>query len=104
MGLVRVNRQQVDPRFFVYQYVSPPFRAFLAGKTVRGATVDRIALREFPSFRIVLPPIAEQELIAKQCDELKEHTQRLAALYEEKLALLVAMKKSLLHQAFSDNL
>jgi type I restriction enzyme S subunit len=101
MGLVRVNRKRLDPQFFVYQYISPPFREFLDSKTVRGATVDRIALKEFPSFPINLPRLDEQELIADQLESLRAETQRLESLYQQKLAALEALKKSLLHQAFT---
>lgn len=101
MGLVRPNRKRLDPRFFVYQYTSPPFRSFLDSRTVRGATVDRIALKEFPSFAICLPKLDEQERMAAQFETLQEETQRLARLYERKHAALEALKKSLLHQAFT---
>ncbi len=104
MALVRPNRKRLDPRFFVYQYISPPFRAFLDSKTVRGATVDRIALKEFPSFPISLPKLDEQEQMADQFESLREETQRLARLYERKQAALEALKKSLLHQAFTGEL
>lgn len=104
MGLVRVNRKRVDPRFFVYQYISPPFRNFLDTRTVRGATVDRIALKEFPSFSITLPPLGEQELVANQIDALREETTRLELLYQRKVAALEALKQSVLHQAFTGNL
>ena len=101
MGLVRVNRKRVDPRFFVYQYISPTFRKFLDSKTVRGATVDRIALKEFPSFPISLPSLAEQERMTNRLDALREETQRLESIYQQKLAALDELKKSLLHQAFT---
>ncbi len=104
MGLVRVDRTRVDPRFFVWQYISPPFREFLDSRTVRGTTVDRIALKEFPSFPIELPPLAEQELMANRFDALSEVTQRLTILYQRKLAALEELKKSLLHQAFTGQL
>ena len=104
MGLVRVDRKRVDPRFFVYQYISSPFREFLSSRTVRGATVDRIALKEFPSFQITLPPLAEQESIANQFDTLRAQTQRLESIYQQKLAALGDLKKSLLHEAFTGQL
>ena len=37
-------------------------------------------------------------------DDLREQTQRLARLYEQKLAALDELKKSLLHQAFAGEL
>lgn len=104
MGLVRVNRKRVDPRFFVYQYISPPFQRFLASKTVRGATVDRIALKEFPFFPIKLPSLVEQERMANRLDMLRSETQRLEAIYRQKVAALDELRKSLLHQAFSGKL
>jgi type I restriction enzyme S subunit len=104
MGLVRPNPKRVDPRFFVYQYISPPFLDFLSSRTVRGATVDRIPLKEFPSFPITLPPLTEQQRMANKFDSLREETQRLESLYQQKLAALDALKKSLLHQAFAGQL
>ena len=101
MGLVRTNRKRLDPRFFVYQYISPPFRELLNNRTVRGATVDRIAIKEFPSFPISLPRLDEQELIADRCESLRIETQRLESIYQQKLSALEELKKSLLHQAFT---
>jgi type I restriction enzyme S subunit len=48
-----------------------------------------------------LPPLDRQKAIVEEIDSLHEETQRLARLYERKLAALEALKKSLLHQAFS---
>ncbi len=104
MGLVRVDRKRINPKFFIYQYIAPPFREFLGTRTVRGATVDRISLKEFPSYQIVLPTLDEQEKIVTKLDYLRAETQRLTSIYERKLAELGALKKSLLHHAFSGQL
>ena len=101
MGLVRVNRRQVNPQFFVYQYISSPFRKFLYSKTVHGATVDRIPLKKFPSFPISLPSLAEQERMTNRLNKLRAETQRLESIYQQKLAAMDELKKSLLHQAFT---
>ena len=50
------------------------------------------------------PEIDKQKMIAAQLDDLREETQRLARLYERKQAALEALKKSLLHQAFTGEL
>jgi type I restriction enzyme S subunit len=71
---------------------------------VRGATVDRIALREFPSFPISLPDINEQEEMPNRFESLRSETKRLESTYTRKLAALEALKKSLLHQAFTGQL
>ncbi len=53
---------------------------------------------------IPLPTIPEQSRIVAQLDALSGETQRLTRIYEQKLAALAELKKSLLHQAFSGDL
>jgi type I restriction enzyme S subunit len=55
-------------------------------------------------YRVWLPDVKNQKLLAANLDSLHEETQRLAAIYQQKLAALEALKKSLLHQAFSGEL
>jgi len=51
-----------------------------------------------------LPPLDRQKAIVEKIDSLHEATQRLARIYERKLAALAELKKSLLHQAFTGEL
>jgi type I restriction enzyme S subunit len=46
----------------------------------------------------------EQKCIAGKLDALSADTQCLTQIYEQKLGALAALKKSLLHQAFSGEL
>jgi type I restriction enzyme, S subunit len=48
--------------------------------------------------------LSEQRAIVSTLKNLREETQRLESLYQRKLAALDALKKSLLHQAFSGQL
>jgi len=48
--------------------------------------------------------ISEQRAIVSKLNDLDEETQRLESIYQQKLAALDALKKSLLHQAFSGQL
>ena len=64
----------------------------------------KIDSNELYSVMIPVPPRECQQKIVETIDALVEETQRLARLYERKLALLAALKKSLLHQAFTGNL
>lgn len=52
------------------------------------------------AFRVWLPDVKKQKHLATTLDELHKETQRLASLYERKLAALEALKNSLLHSAF----
>ena len=71
----------------------------------RGAAQPFIAKGDILKFQIVVPEDSEAQLrIVDSLDELEEEIQRLARLYERKLAALEELKKSLLHQAFSGDL
>jgi type I restriction enzyme S subunit len=72
MGLVRAIPGRLNPRFFLYVYLSPDFQTFIRSRTVTGATVDRIALKEFPSFKIPLPSLQEQHSIASILSSLDD--------------------------------
>ena len=48
--------------------------------------------------------LSEQKRIVETLVSLTEETQRLECLYERKVGALEALKKSLLHQAFTGNL
>ena len=52
-------------------------------------------------FTIPVPPLPELRRAVAKFDSLSSETQRLAAIYQQKLTALEALKKSLLHQAFS---
>jgi type I restriction enzyme S subunit len=64
----------------------------------------QINIRDLRLISLAIPPLKEQKTIAANLDSLHEETQRLARLYERKLVALEALKKSLLHQAFSGKL
>jgi type I restriction enzyme, S subunit len=104
MGLVRTDRRKLDPRFFTYQYISPQFREFLNQRTLRGATVDRISIREFPGFPITVPDLGEQQRTVERLDAARRDTAKLDSHYRERLAGLEELKKSLLDEAFHGRL
>ena len=50
------------------------------------------------------PAVSKQQALIQQLDSLSEATRRLESIYRQKLTALDALKKSLLHQAFSGQL
>jgi type I restriction enzyme S subunit len=104
MGLIRPNTDLVDPQFFVHQYVSPVFRNYLESKTIKGATVDRISIKFFPTFTIALPTLPVQRQISDKIRGINEEVDLLARVYERKLSALEELKKSLLDRAFRGEL
>ena len=101
MGLVRFRSGMVDPRFFLFQYLSPQFREFLDTKTIRGATVDRFSIKDFPSFPISVPSLAEQERIVGVLDEAFAGLATAQAHAEQNLKNARALFDSHLHAVFS---
>ena len=66
-----------------------------------GSTVPHLTCGEVKELMIPMPDLATQRRVVGHSQELDEATQRLARLYERKIAALEALKKSLLHQAFT---
>jgi type I restriction enzyme S subunit len=69
-----------------------------------GSTVPHLTCGEVRELIIPLPDLTTQQRVVDRSLELEAETQRLARLYELKHAALEALKKSLLHQAFSGEL
>jgi len=73
--------------------------------STKGATIPRLYNDNLRRISIGFPKsLQEQRRIVDQLDALSEETQRLASIYQQKLAALDELKKSLLHQAFSGEL
>ena len=68
------------------------------------ATVKHLSSKQILDIGFPLPPLAEQRRIASKLTDLYEKTQRLESIYQQKLAALGTLKKSLLHQAFTGKL
>ena len=63
--------------------------------------VTKETLAPYP---ISLPSLADQQIVVETVLKLDKETQRLESIYQQKLAALDALQKSLLHQAFSGQL
>ena len=90
----------LDGRFLYFFLISPHGKGLIKGFE-NGAAQPNLGAKSVAKYPISFPKVPEQSGIANSLIELREETQRLARLYERKLAALDALKKSLLHQAFS---
>jgi type I restriction enzyme S subunit len=97
------NESQAIPEFMFFQSLAPVFKSQLES-LASGTTVPIVNKSKFNSVSVVLPPLSIQKAVAAQLSSLREETQHLARIYEQKLTALEALKKSLLHQAFSGEL
>ena len=102
IGLIR-PKPDTDSAWLTYALLSPQvFRQATIGST--GAAQKTVSLNVLRGLKVPKLALAEQKRIAARLDTLSEETQRLASLYEHKLTALEALKKSMLHQAFSGQL
>ena len=84
-------------------YLLESFKAHLQSQG-KGSAQDNINVGTFERQSFPFPERAVQCEIVAMLDSLVEETKRLESLYQRKLAALDALKKSLLHQAFSGQL
>jgi type I restriction enzyme S subunit len=91
-------------RFLYYQMLTESFqRSVMHGSGQ--ATLPIINKAKWSTLSVRLPPtVADQKQIAAQLNALAAEIQQLRRHYEQKQAALAALKKSLLHEAFSGTL
>jgi type I restriction enzyme S subunit len=104
MGLVRLDPSKVLPEYFAACFISSSFQEFLRNKTVKGATVDRISIKEFPSFEFPLPPLDKQRVIVGAVKEIRAEHDSLTEVIETKVTDLADLRQSLLQKAFAGEL
>ena len=97
--VITVNeKNRVLYRFLYFQVLKSlkKFKAQSVGAGTKFLKIDMIKELE-----IALPSFAEQQRIVSTMDSIRKETQRLESIYQQKLAALEELKKSLLHQAFT---
>ena len=95
---------QISHEFVYYQMLIQDFQSRVLLSSAQ-ATLPIINKSKWSALTVVLPPkFQDQKRIAAKFNDICNETQRLASLYERKLATLDDLKKSLLHQAFTGQL
>jgi type I restriction enzyme S subunit len=99
----RANSTKLDKQFLLFALQSGDIQGQIQAKA-SGSTVQHMRVPDTKNLLLAAPPLPKQHQVVLQLVSLREETQRLAAIYQRKLAALDALKKSLLHQAFSGTL
>lgn len=101
--IITVNEKDLVLYRFLYFQLLKSLKQFKEQSVGAGTKFLKIGMIQ--GLEIALPTsIAEQEKIVSIMDAVRTKTQRLEALYQQKLTALDELKKSLLHQAFSGQL
>ncbi len=70
LALIRPHVERGFSSFWFHQFVAPPFQRFLETHTIPGATVNRIALKNFPSFPVLQPAAVVQSAFCERVDRM----------------------------------
>jgi type I restriction enzyme S subunit len=103
VAVVPINSSRVNPAFLSYLIGSGTSQHWLGG-VKKGAAYIGINIEDLRLLPVNAPKMEKQLEVVEHLDSLHEETQRLARIYERKLAALAELKKSLLHQAFTGEL
>jgi type I restriction enzyme S subunit len=94
---------RLDGKFLSWFFGSPNMqRHFESMRT--GSTLKHLNCRDVIELQVPAPSLTTQHRIVAKFESLTTETQRLESIYQQKLAALEALKKSLLHQAFTGEL
>lgn len=99
----RANPKKLNSRFLLYALQSGDLQGQIHA-FASGATVQHMRVPDSKKLQLPLPSLSEQEKTADILDSLRASTQHLEFIYQQKLAALDELKKSLLHQAFTGQL
>lgn len=100
MALLRSKSAHVSGALLLHAYLSSQFQEEIKRRTIHGATVDRLPLKEMPSWPILLPAEDERERLSAQLNLL--HARLTQAMSENRA--LAALRDTLLPQLMSGKL
>ena len=86
--------------YFLYHPVAQDFLA----KQAKGAIMAGLNMGLIKELPVLLPTLKRQRELVDTLDSLRKETQRLEFIYRQKLTALEALKRALLHQAFTGQL
>jgi len=103
VAMVPIDPKRINPTFLSYMIGSGTSQKWLGG-VKKGAAYVGINLEDLRLLPVSAPKMDEQLEVVRHLESLQVETRRLEALYQRKLVALEALKKSLLHQAFTGQL
>lgn len=104
MLILRPNKRALLPAFLFEVFRSSIVKDQIRKQTT-GAAQPQLPIKTLVNFRIPVPrDLEDQRALVKKLADFEPQTERLEIIYQKKLAGLEALKKSLLHQAFTGQL
>lgn len=98
MGLLRPKKDLIVSEYLLYAFLSPEFQEVIRSRTIHGATVERLSIKEVPQFPLDVPPLTDQRKIANILSKLD----RKISLTEEQNSTLESIAQTLFKSWFVD--
>jgi type I restriction enzyme S subunit len=98
------NIDKLYNKYLYYYFLNNVFQKSMNLIAQGGSTRAYIGITKQLELSITIAPLKEQQTIVRQLDALRAETQRLEAVYQQKLADLEELKKSILQKAFAGEL
>lgn len=102
--LIRPKKDKLISKFLAYLVLSKDVQKQLLSHST-GATVEHINMKDIRAFKIYnLSSLPDQQSIVQKLDALSAETKKLEGIYQQKIADLEELKKSILQKAFRGEL
>ena len=101
---ITLDQKQCLPGYLHSYFLHSPQSKEYLFKHAKGAIMAGLNMGLIQELPVMLPPVKAQAAIVQTANDLRAETQRLESIYQQKLAALGELKKSLLHQAFNGEL
>ena len=104
VSIIRPKPEIMDSSFLNLLLTSKYYKDQLLFTGEQGSTRQAITKAQLQEFLIHYPPLKEQQSLVKKLDYLSADTKKLEAIYNQKLADLEELKKSIMQKAFNGEL
>ncbi len=103
LTLIKPKSEKLNNYYLKYYLNSPPIKS-LAKKSISSSGVPNLNVKDVREFPIKCPSISIQKKTVNQIKILSAQTKKLESIYQQKLADLDELKKSILDKAFKGEL
>ncbi|WP_416209787.1 restriction endonuclease subunit S [Nostoc sp. LEGE 06077] len=103
VALVPIDIKRVHSAYLAYWIGAKTNQQWLSG-VQKGAAYTGINLEDLRTLPVVVPDLKEQERLINSIEEVHSVSQRLEAIYRQKIAALNELKQSILQKAFTGEL
>lgn len=102
--MLRPDKKKVLPKFFLYQMLSPMVLLDQIRPLSKGSASPHLNIAALKAFRLRVPPLAAQQIVVDELDQLSSNLQQLDTEQEQSRIELDALLPAVLDRAFKGEL